>query len=258
MSVCLSHINEYSLTCCSSIHDIPSEINTATHSAVSDTCLLLVNNGADRLFLFDLSLLSFKRNDISWPSDTYGLIRDICWAKYINSFLILGEDVLCSYSPISNQLIILLNSPSFNDRFWSLAVLGCDTYILYRCDTLYRYCLPSWALTRSWSRTDLINTENKDQFIEQIRANSFSGIIALLIRLKYNRQWRIDLFDRTMRKLYSGESIRMASTYPTIILQPYGQHGQWTLMNENYIWILNAKARFIERYFRELKEKMIQ
>jgi hypothetical protein len=144
-----------------------------------------------------------------------------------------------------------------NDRFWSLAVLGCDTFILYRCDTLYRYCLPSWTLTRSWSRTDLIDINNKDKFIQQIRAHPSAGIIALLIRLKH-RQWRIDLFDRTMRKLYSGESIRMASAYPSIMLQPFGQHAQWTLMNEDYIWILNSNAYFIERYSRRRKQELKQ
>jgi hypothetical protein len=193
--------------------------------------------------------------EIIWPSETYGTIRDICWAKYINSFLILGEDVLCSYSPISNQLKIQLKSPSLNDRFWSLTVLGCDTYILYRYDTLYRYCLPSWTLTRTWSRTDLININNTDKYIEQIRAHTSVGIIALLIRLKHNRQWRIDLFDRTMQKLYSGESIRMASPYPVVMLQPFGQHGRWTLMNEDYVWIVNSNGHFIERCSRRRKKE---
>jgi hypothetical protein len=84
------------------------------------------------------------------------------------------------------------------------------------------------------------------------------GIIALLIRLKRNHQWRIDLFDRTMRKLYSGESIRMASVYPIVILQPYGQHGQWTLMNEDYIWLVNSNGHFIERNTRKRKKEKEQ
>ena len=176
----------------------------------------------------------------------------------MNSFLILGDDVLCSYSLISNQLIIQLNSPSLNDRFWSLAVLACDTYILYRHDTLYRYCLPSWTFTRSWSRTDLIDINHKDKYIEQIRAHSSMGIIALLIRLRRDHQWRIDLFDRTMRKLYSGESLRMASAYPIVILQPYGQHGQWTLMNEDNIWLVNSNGHFIERHCRKRKKEIEQ
>ncbi len=234
------------------------QINVATCFAVSDSCLLLINNGSDQLLLFDLSLSALKLHDISWPSDTYGIIRDICWAKYINSFLILGEDVLCSYSPISNQLIIQLNSSSLNDRFWSLTVLGCDTFILYRCDTLYRYCLPSWTLTRSWSRTDLIDINNTDKFIGQIRAHSSVGIIALLIRLKRHRQWRIDLFDRTMQKLYSGESIRMVSAYPIVMLQPFGQHGRWTLMNEDYIWMVNSNGHFMERHPRRRKQELDQ
>jgi len=253
MSVCLPRTNEYQLTCCPLIHDIPSEISTATCFAVSDSCLLLFNNGTDRLLLFDLTLSPLKFRDITWPNDTYGVIRDICWAKYINSFLILGEDVLCSYSPTSNQLIIQLQTPSLNDRFWSLTVLGCDAFILYRCDTLYRYCLPSWTLTRSWSRTELINVNNTDKYIEQIRAHTSVGIIALLIRLKHH-QWRIDLFDRTMHKLYSGESIRMASDYPIVMLQPFGQHGRWTLMNEDYIWIVNSNGHFIERNHRSRKK----
>jgi hypothetical protein len=217
-----------------------------------------MNNGTDRLLLFDLSLSPLKFYDISWPSDTYGIIRDICWAKHIDSFLILGDDVLCSYSPTSNKLKIQLNSPSLNDRFWSLTVLGCDTYILYRYDTLYRYCLPSWTLTRSWSRTDLIAINNTDKFIEQIRAHSSVGIIALLIRLKRHRQWRIDLFDRTMQKLYSGETLCMASDYPILMLQPFGQHGRWTLMNEDYIWMVNTNGHFIERHPRRRKQELGQ
>ncbi len=206
--------------------------------------------------MYDLSLSPVKLEDISWPSDTYGVIRDICWAKYINSFLILGEDVLCTYSLQSKQLQIQLNSPSITDRFWSITVLGCDAYILYRYDTLYRYCLPSWTLTRSWSRTDLIHINNTDKFIQQIRAHSSVGIIALLIRLKHHRQWRIDLFDRTMQKLYSGESLRMASAYPTVMLQPFGQHGRWTLMNEDYVWIVNSNGHFIERHPRRRKNEL--
>ncbi|CAF1441583.1 unnamed protein product [Adineta ricciae] len=251
MSVCLSPTIKYQLTCCPTIHDVPSEIDGATFFAVSDTCLLLINNSVDRLLLFDLSLSSLKTHDIDWPSDTHGAIRDICWAKHINSFLILGENALCSYSPISKQLVIQLQTPSFHDQFWSLAVLGCDIFVLHRCDTLYRYCLPSWTLTRTWSRADLISSDDQDQYIEQIRAHSSAGTIALLIRLKRNRQWRIDLFDRTMRKLFSGEMIRMASAYPKLQLQPScGQYAQWTLTNEKYIWSLNSKAHFLERYTR--------
>lgn len=210
-----------------------------------------MNNGPDRLLLYDLSKSPVILENIPWPNDTYGNIRDICWAKYINAFLVLGEDVLCSYSLTSKQLQIKLNSPSVNDRFWSLTVLGCDTFILYRYDALYRYCLPSWTLTRSWPRTDLIEIDHTDKFIEQIRAHLSAGLIALLIRLKHHRQWRIDLFDRTMHKLFSGESIRMASPYPTLMLQPFGNHGRWTLMNENHIWIINTNGHFLDRYPRK-------
>lgn len=234
------------------------QIHHATCFSVSDNCLLLINSGTDRLLLFDLSLSPLKLRDINWPSDTYGVIRDICWAKYINAFLILGEDTLCSYSLTTNQLKIQLNSPSLNDRFWSLTVLGCDAYILYRHDTLYRYCLPSWTLTRSWTRTDLIDSKNTDKFIEQIRTHTSVGIIALLVRLKRHRQWRIDLFDRTMHKIYSGESLRMISEYPLIMLQPFGQHGRWTLMNEDYVWLVNANGHFMERSPRRRKQEIEQ
>ncbi len=148
---------------------------------------------------------------------------------------------------------IQLNSPSIDHRFWSVTALGCDAYILYRCDSLYRYCLPSWTLTRSWSRTDLIHVNHTDKFIEQIRAHSSAGIIAALIRLKHHHQWRIDIFDRTMQRLYTGEPVCMASAYPTVMLQPFGQHGRWTLMNENHIWIVNTNGHFIERHPRRRK-----
>lgn len=210
-----------------------------------------MNNGSDRLVLYDLSNSPIKLEDLSWPSDTYGNIRDISWAKYINAFLVLGEDVLCSYSLTSKQLQIRLNSPSMNDRFWSLSVLGCDAFILYRYDALYRYCLPSWTLTRSWSRTDLIQINHTDKYIEQIRAHPSVGLIALLIRLKHHRQWRIDLFDRTMNKLFTGESIRMVSAYPSLILQPFGNYGRWSLMNEDHVWIVNRNGYFLDRYPRK-------
>ncbi|CAF0794380.1 unnamed protein product [Rotaria sordida] len=258
MSICLTNTNECELTCCSLNHNIPSEINTASCLAISDTCLLLLNSGTDRLLLFDLTLSTSKLNDVIWPSDTYGSIRDICWSKYINSFLILGDDVVCSYSFQSNQLIVELNSPSLNDRFWSLTVLGYDTYILCRQDVLYRYCLPSWTLCRTWSRTDLIDIYNTDKFIQLIRAHPSMGTIALLIRLKHHRKWRIDLFDRRMQKLYSGESIRMASDYPFLMLQSYGEHGQWTLINENYIWIINSNGHFIVRHARKRNKELEQ
>ncbi|CAF2387183.1 unnamed protein product [Rotaria sp. Silwood2] len=258
MSICLTNTNEYELTCCSKNHNVPFEINAASCLAISDTCLLLLNSGTDRLLLFDLTISTSKQYDIIWPSNTYGIVRDICWSKYINSFLILGDDVVCSYSSASNQLIIQFNSPSLHDRFWSLAVLGYDTYILCRHDALYRYCLPSWTLSRSWSRTDLIDIYNTDKFIQLIRAHPLMGTIALLIRLKHHHKWRIDLFDRRMQKLYSGDSVRMASEYPFLMLQPREQHGQWTLMNENYIWIINSNACFIERYPRKRKQELDQ
>lgn len=206
-----------------------------------------MNNGSNRLLLYDLSISPVKLEDLTWPSDTYGNIRDIAWAKYINAFLVLGEDVLCSYSLTSKQLQIRLNSPSINDQFWSLTVLGCDTFILYRYDALYRYCLPSWTLTRSWSRTDLIQINQTDKYIEQIRAHPSAGLIAILIRMKHHRQWRIDLFDRTMTKLFTGESIRMVSAYPSLMLQPFGNHGRWSLMNEDHIWIINTNGYFLDR-----------
>ncbi|CAF0924934.1 unnamed protein product [Rotaria sp. Silwood1] len=258
MRLCLTDTNEYELTCCSLNHNIPSEIDTASCLAISDTCLLLLNSGTDQLHLFDLTLSTSKQHDIIWPSDTYGTIRDICWSKSINSFLILGDEVVCSYSVESNQLIIQFNSTSIYDRFWSFTVLGHETYILCRHDALYRYCLPSWTLSRSWSRTDLIDVYSTDKFIQLIRAHPSMGIIALLIRLKHHRKWRIDLFDRRMQKLYSGESIRMASEYPLLMLQPYGQNGQWVLMDENYILIINSNARFIQRHPRKWKKELEQ
>lgn len=233
-------------------------MKTATCIAMSDTCLLLINNGSEQLLLFDLSLSESKPTGITWSIDTYGTIRDICWSNHINSFLILGDDVLCSYSPISNLLAVELKSPSIDHRFWSLTVLGCDTYILYRYDTLYRYCLPSWTLTRSWSRTDLINIYSTDKFIQLIRAHPSMGTIALLIRLKHDREWRIDLFDRRMQKLFTGQLLRMGSTYPNVSFQPFGENGQWTLMNEDYIWKIGSNGYIIERRSREKNDTTVQ
>ncbi|CAF2134803.1 unnamed protein product [Rotaria magnacalcarata] len=258
MSICLEHLHEYELTCCPSNHNIPVEMRAASSLALSDTSLLLINSGTDRLLLYDLSLSACKLHDINWPSDTYGVIRDICWSKYINSFLILGDDVVCSYSPISNQLIIVLKSPSLNDRFWSLTVLGYDAYILCRHDTLYRYCLPTWTLCHTWSRTDLIDICTTDKFIQMIRAHPSMGSIALLIRLKRHRQWRIDLFDRRMKKLHSGEPIRMASAYPNVNIRPYAHHGQWILMNEDFIWRIDFNGQLIEHQSRQQKKEIDQ
>jgi hypothetical protein len=172
------------------------------------------------------------------------------WAKHIDAFLILSNDVICVYSPSSNQLMVQLKCSSCHDRLWSVAVLGCDTYVLYRSDNLYRYCLPTWTLTRSWSRSVLISSDRSDQYIEQIRAHNSIGFVALLIRMKHHRQWRIDLFDRTMTKLFSGECLRMASAYPSVSLYAYGQQGQWTLFNEDYLWLVDSHARFLQQHRR--------
>jgi hypothetical protein len=61
-----------------------------------------------------------------------------------------------------------------------------------------------------------------------------------------------------MRKLYSGESLRMASDYPMVMLQPFGQCGRWTLMNENYIWMVNTNGHFIERHPRRRNQELDQ
>lgn len=89
-----------------------------------------------------------------------------------------------------------------------------------------------------------------------IRAHPSMGIIALLIRLRQHRRWRVDLFDRRMQKLHSGESIRMITDYPNVMLYPFEKHGQWILMNEDYIWKINSNGYCIEYYRRTRKNKV--
>lgn len=197
--------------------------------------------------LYDLSLDSLKCQKISWPSDNYGHIRDVSWSKHTQLFLILGQDAICSYCPRTNQFQMHLNLSSINDRLWSMAVLGCETFVLHRDDKLQRYSLPSWTLTHQWSRQQLISNESIDKYIEQIRAHESIGLIALVIRLRKQNRWRIDIFDRQMQRLYTGESVRMASDYPILRMQSFGQHGRWILTNEDTIWIVNFNGHFLER-----------
>jgi len=219
--------------------------------SVSHHCQLLIAHGNDQIDLYDLSISSVKSREIPWNSNAYGLIRDISWSKHINAFLVLGQDVLCSYSPLANQFQIHLNLSSMHDRFWSMTVLGCETFVLHRNDQLHRYCLSSWTLTQQWSRQQLILDDSIDKYLEQIRAHEAIGLLAVLIRLRNEQRWRIDIFDRQMQRLYTGESLRMASVYPRLMLQPFGQHGRWTLTNENKIWIVNFNGHFLERSSRK-------
>lgn len=218
--------------------------------AVSNACLLMMKQDSNGLVLFDLSSEHSQRRNIYWSNHQSGQIRDLCWAQTIDCFLILTDENLYTYSSRLNHFEQLSHSSLIIDDPWSITVLESDVYILSRSDTLHCYSLPLWTRTRSWSRTDLIDIKCSDQYIEQIRCNPSSNAIVLLIRFRRNRQWKIDFYDQTMKKLYSSECLRMASAYPTVRLHPYGQTGLWTLFNENYIWLIDNKGNFLLRQHR--------
>ena len=223
--------------------------------AMSNDCLLLMKQGADGLVFVDFSSEHPERRNIVWSSHASGRIRDLCWARMIDCFLILTDEGLYTYSPRSNHFEQLSHSSVIIDDPWSLTVLGSDVYILSRSDTLHRYSLPLWTRTRSWSRPDLIDIKCSDQYVEQIRCHPSSNTIALLVRLKHHRQWRVDFYDRTMKKLHSTECLRMASAYPIVRLHPSGQSGRWALVNENFLWSIDDRGKFLCRQFRDRSDE---
>jgi hypothetical protein len=220
-----------------------------TAMAVSDTCHLLVQQSEQQLVIYDLSCTSCTQYEVTWPHTEYGLIRDVCWAPLLNGFLILTEDVICLYSLSSNELKVQLTVASLNDFFWSITVIGREAYVIDRQSTLKVYTLPLWTNHRHWSRSQLINRTEHDQFIERIRSHPSVGLIVLLIRMKRCRQWRIDCFNTSMQKLFSGESVRMISAYPKLNLLPSGFRQQWILINEHYVWLIDARGHFLKRYW---------
>ncbi|CAF3426084.1 unnamed protein product [Rotaria sp. Silwood2] len=129
--------------------------------------------------------------------------------------------------------------PNASDVFFALTTSGSRTNI-------ERWSLVSGSLIRRWYH-DIF--ESDDRLISCIRANE--TCLAICIKQQKtekgphsdNNQWRVDLFDFTLVRMYRGLNLKSGGlgTYIT----PFDDRS-WLAINGNDIWLLDEQGGCIE------------
>lgn len=139
--------------------------------------------------------------------------------------------------------------PNTSDVYFALTTSGSRT-------TIERWSLLSGSLVRRWYH-DVF--ESDDRLISSIRANE--TCLAVCIKHQKNEtgpsrghgQWRIDLFDRAMVRMYRGVNLKSGGlgTYVT----PFDDRS-WLAINGNDIWLLGEQGDMIEEKKFDQSEKL--
>ncbi|CAF3190826.1 unnamed protein product [Rotaria socialis] len=206
-------------------------------------------------------------NEIPWQGhkeDSFsGSIKDIIYSDYLEQFCILSAlnfftlDPHMSTLEKSEQLKPTTGShfqsvaclPNLSDVFFALTTSGARTNI-------ERWSLVSGSLIRRWYH-DIF--ESDDRFISCVRANETCLAICIKQtktekdRPHDNYQWRVDLFDFSLVRMYRGVNLKSGGlgTYIT----PYDDRS-WLAVNGNDIWLLDEQAGIIEEKTLDDREQL--
>jgi len=200
------------------------------------------------LIIFDFDEYLIKRINIE-PS--FDFLNDIIWCDYLNLFLLAGS-ALFSFNYLTNQIHQI--SICSNPQIWSITThkynsmslidfsnqnktLNCRTslyicYIMGEFPLIEHRSLPSFNLIESFSRLQVLPTENAStiEIGRTIRTNG--SCLAITVRNLHTGEWRVDLFDFDLQRIIQGEILGYAidQDYWCCSLTSY-RSSHWLIMN---------------------------
>jgi hypothetical protein len=139
--------------------------------------------------------------------------------------------------------------PNSSDVFFALTTSGSRTNI-------ERWSLMSGSLIKRWYH-DIF--ESDDRIISSIRANE--TCLAISIKQQKiekgshhdNSQWRVDLFDFTLVRMFRGVNLKTGGlgTY----LTPFDDRS-WLVINGNNIWLIGEQGECVEEKLINEREQL--
>ncbi|CAF1214691.1 unnamed protein product [Rotaria sordida] len=197
------------------------------------------------LVIFDAEQGMIKRVDVE-PS--FITINDIVWCDYLNIFLISGA-ALHTFDVINNDVKEIFTSE--NPQIWSITTHKTSLFVCYamgESPLIEHRSLPSFRIIQTYTRSRLLPT-NSPSIVEIARCIRTNGHhIAMTIRNLTTYEWRVDIFNFHMQRLFKGEILGHAaySDYWSCLLTPYRSYW-WLVMNntseQETLTLIDKQAR---------------
>ncbi|CAF4847947.1 unnamed protein product [Rotaria sp. Silwood1] len=181
------------------------------------------------LAIFDAEQGMIKCVDVE-PS--FITINDIVFCDYLNVFLIAGA-ALYTFDVINNDVKEIFTSE--NPQIWSITTHKTSLFICYvmgELPLIEHRSLPSFRTIQTYTRSQLLPT-NSSSIVEIARCIRTNGYhIAMTIRNLSTYEWRVDIFNFHMQRLFKGEILGHAaySDYWCCLLTSYRSYW-WLVMN---------------------------
>ncbi|CAF1377247.1 unnamed protein product [Adineta steineri] len=205
------------------------------------------------LLIFDIEQGLIKRVDVE-PS--FLSINDIIWCDYLNHFLIAGA-ALHTFD-INNYEIKQIFTPQ-NPQIWSITTYKTNLFICYvmgESPLIEHRSLPSFRTIQTYTRTQVLPT-NSNSIIEIARCIRTNGShIAMTVRNLTTFEWRVDIFNFHMQRLFKGEIFGYAaqSNYWCCLLTAY-QCSHWLIINntseQETLTLIDKHAHIIQQIKQE-------
>ncbi|UJR27470.1 hypothetical protein I4U23_008756 [Adineta vaga] len=231
---------------------------------VLDSChspYLAVSNDNHMLIEDDNHLVLFdeqrRMNEIPWQKqkdDSFiGSIKDLIFSNYLEQFCVLSSIHFFTIDPHMSTLDKTEQiKPSTGSHFQSIACLPNSSDAFFALTTsgsrtnIERWSFLSGSLIKRWYH-DIF--ESDDRLISCIRANE--TCLAICIKQQKteknshltNEQWRVDLFDFTLVRMYRGVNLKSGGL--GMYITPFDDRS-WLTINGNDIWLLGEQGECIE------------
>ncbi|CAF3811143.1 unnamed protein product [Adineta steineri] len=221
--------------------------------AVSDDNHMLIEDD-DHLVLFDEQR---RINEIPWQTKQdgsfIGSIKDLTYSNYLGQFCVLSSLNFFTIDPHMSTLDKIEQlKPSTGSHYQSIACIPNSSDAFFALTTsgsrtnIERWSFLSASLIKRWYH-DIF--ESDDRLISCIRANE--TCLAICIKQQktekgsqnQNEQWRVDIFDFTLVRMYRGVNLKAGGlgTYIT----PFDDRS-WLAINGNDIWLLGEQGECVE------------
>ncbi|CAF2520248.1 unnamed protein product [Rotaria sp. Silwood2] len=181
------------------------------------------------LTIFDAEQGMIKRVDVEPPFIT---INDIVWCDYLNIFLISGA-ALHTFDVINNDVKQIFTSE--NPQIWSITTHKTSLFVCYvmgESPLIEHRSLPSFRTIQTYTRSQILPTNSPSiaEIARCIRTNGYH--IAMTVRNLTTYEWRVDIFNFHMQRLFKGEILGHAaySDYWCCLLTSY-RSCWWLVMN---------------------------
>ncbi|CAF3193559.1 unnamed protein product [Rotaria socialis] len=219
-------------------------------SRINDSTQIFVTwTKPNKLVIFDAKNGMTKYVDVE-PS--FITINDIIWCDYLNVFLISGA-ALHTFDVINNDVKKIFTSE--NPQIWSITTHKTSLFICYvmgESPLIEHRSLPSFRTIQTYTRSQLLPTDSSStvEIARCIRTNDYH--IAMTVRNLTTYEWRVDIFNRHMQRLFKGEILGNAvySDYWCCLLTCY-RSSCWLIMNNTSepetLTLIDKQARIIQQ-----------